>query len=787
MNIRHRITLLVVLTFLAISMIGGFAVYQSRGSASEVKMVTQGVVPSALASAELVGQLKDVQLSVMLIVDAPDLNLAKQAQDKLLSNQAILQKALDRQMVQADSEAQKGLVSQTKESLTNYFAAIKDTTEFKLAGQKDMAEANLAANVAGYLQEMEQIIETLQIEKRRSKDEAILTMNQNLVNTATTISVVTLLAALVLTAIGVLLYRQITLPISEMETKMTEIAVNQDFSQRLPVNRMDEIGHSIVAFNLMVEKIQESSELVKQKTANIHAMLHGIPQGILTIEAGNRIHPEYSEYLQSILETRDIGGQNIMDVVFSHTTCNSDILNQIETTSSACIGEDAMNFEFNAHLLVTEIFKTMPDGRVKVIDLNWSPIADDSGTTQRMLLCLRDVTELRELAAAANEQKRELSIIGEILAVKQEKFYEFIHSAMEFVAQNRSLIDASPVGLEGERRAEVINELFRNVHTIKGNARTYGLLHLTHIVHETEQTYDLLRKQPDVPWNAADLLTQLDATERSLEEYSKVNEVKLGRRGPGRRGGADKFLMVDKHQVEGMVSLLDQVDPNSLASARDALRQTRHGLDLIGTEKIENILAGVLESLPSLAKELGKDAPICSINDNGILLRTQIADMTRNVGMHLYRNSLDHGLENAVDRVAQGKSPTGQVQLTLVMKGDHLQIRLMDDGRGLAVGSIRRKAIERGLIALDDELNTDQIAQLIFSAGFSTAEQVTEVSGRGVGMDAVRGFVEAEGGTIVLAILDADSQADYHRFETVITLPGKFAVAPVLRLLQNTA
>lgn len=787
MNIRHRITLLVVLTFLAIAAIGGFAVFQSRGSASEVRMVTQGVVPSALASAELVGQLKDVQLSVMMIVAAPDLKLAEQAGEKLLANQAVLQKALDLQMSQADSVAQRGLVEQAKESLANYFAAIKDTAGFKLSGQTAVAEANLAANVGGYLQEMEQIIETLQIEKRRSKDGAIQSLNENLVGTTTTIAVVTVVAILVLTVMGVLLYRQITRPISEMEAKMTEIATSQDFTHRVPVKRMDEIGRSLTAFNAMVQKIQESSELVKQKTADIHAMLHYIPQGILTIEAGNTIHPEYSEFLESILETKVIAGHNLMEVIFANTQCNADILSQIEAATGACIGEDAMNFEFNAHLLVAEIRKNMPDGRVKILDLNWSPITDEQGTTLRILLCLRDVTDLRALAFEAHEQKRELAIIGEILSVQQEKFHKFIHGALQFVSENRQLIAQAPVEFIGAVRTDTITQLFRNMHTIKGNARTYGLLYLTHVVHEAEQTYDELRHNPEQVWDAALLLMQLDSTQHALDEYTKINEVKLGRKGPGRRGGVDKFLMVENDHIEATINLLDNADSTSVVSLRDVLRQTRHSLEVIGTEKVENILAGVLESLPSLAKELGKESPGSAIQDNGILVRTQIADLLRNVYMHLYRNAVDHGIETAVQRVASGKAPAGRIELWLEIQGDDLVLSLEDDGQGLAVDSIRKKALEKSLIVHGDACSAEEIAQLIFMPGFSTADHVTEVSGRGVGMDAVKGFVQAQGGSIELVLAGADGQGDYRPFETVIRLPAKFAVAPVLRLLQQIA
>jgi chemotaxis protein histidine kinase CheA len=188
-----------------------------------------------------------------------------------------------------------------------------------------------------------------------------------------------------------------------------------------------------------------------------------------------------------------------------------------------------------------------------------------------------------------------------------------------------------------------------------------------------------------------------------------------------------------------------------------------------------------------LAKELGKEAPVSTIASNGIVLRTQIAGLLKNVCMHLYRNALDHGLETALERVVRGKSPAGHVHLALSMQGEQLAIRLQDDGRGLAVARIRRKAVERKLITEDAVLSAEQIAQLVLQPGFSTAEQVTEVSGRGVGMDAVKGFVEAEGGALVLTMLEQSAGQDYRPFETLILLPGKFAVAPALRLLQQTA
>jgi two-component system chemotaxis sensor kinase CheA len=319
------------------------------------------------------------------------------------------------------------------------------------------------------------------------------------------------------------------------------------------------------------------------------------------------------------------------------------------------------------------------------------------------------------------------------------------------------------------------------MHTIKGNARTYGLLRLTNIVHEAEQAYEALRRNADAVFDRRVLLEQLQEVLRSVEEYAALNEIKLGRKGPGRRGSAEKYVMVERAKVERMVSDLGAIDlhaarPETLVAL---LEQVRQDLQLVGTESIGSVLDGVFESLPSLAKELGKEVPRLEVNDNGIHVRNQITDLMRNVFMHLYRNSMDHGIETPAERLARGKPAAGTIRLDLAFSGDCLQMRLRDDGKGLALAHIRATAREKGLIVADSGMTDEAVAGLIFAAGFSTANAVTEVSGRGVGMDAVQNFVKREGGSIGIELTDDQVGADFRAFETVISLPGKFAVSVV--------
>ncbi|MPV70653.1 MCP four helix bundle domain-containing protein [Burkholderia sp. BE17] len=772
MTIRHRITLLVVLTFFALSAIGIYAVYQTRKSASEVRQVTQGIVPSALASADLVADVKNIQIATMTLVYAPDANTAAQARDELKAKQAALRTALDGQAKSAVGRAQEGLVTQAKDSAANYFAAIDDTVKMKADGKVEMAQAYLFANVAQYRDELESIVDTLRVEKNRQKDDAISALNGMLATTATAIAGVAGTVIVLLTALGFVLYRQITRPLIGMQTMMSEIATSQDFTRRVPVGRMDEIGHSIVAFNGMIEKIQENAAQLKQKTADIQAMLQNMQQGILTVVEGGVVHAEYSAYLETIFETNDIAGRDLMALVFDDSAIGADARSQVDAAVHACLGEDSMNFEFNAHLLVNEVAKRMPDGREKWLDLSWSAITDETDTVVRLMLCVRDVTEIRELTAQAGEQQRRLEMIGEILSISQDKFHDFVHSANGFLSENERMI-------RQHERADhsIVAALFRNMHTIKGNARTYSLQHLTNIVHEAEQAYETLRRADGGPeWNRDALMDDLARVREAVDRYATINAVTLGRSGEPAQGGAD-FLMVERAHISESLRVLDGADPanaNDWQAARDAVRRM---LSQLGTQGIGDALGGVIESLPSLAAELGKPAPVVHIDSHGHRVRSEIGATLKNVFMHLLRNSIDHGIESSEERRAAGKAASGTIDIAVGVGGGELWFVLSDDGRGLALDRIRRIARERGWIDADNEaaLTDEDVAELIFRPGFSTAHAVTDVSGRGVGMDAVRNFLKRDGGDIALRFTDDRVGAPYRTFETIVSLPARFA------------
>jgi len=151
-----------------------------------------------------------------------------------------------------------------------------------------------------------------------------------------------------------------------------------------------------------------------------------------------------------------------------------------------------------------------------------------------------------------------------------------------------------------------------------------------------------------------------------------------------------------------------------------------------------------------VCRTLGKEADLVITGGETELDKSMVEQLMDPL-THLVRNALDHGLELPEERVALGKPPKGQLQLNAYHDAGAIVIEVTDDGRGLARERILAKAIERGLVAPDATLSDEQIWNLVFLPGFSTAEQVTDLSGRGVGMDVVRRNIEALRGEIQLA------------------------------------
>lgn len=179
-------------------------------------------------------------------------------------------------------------------------------------------------------------------------------------------------------------------------------------------------------------------------------------------------------------------------------------------------------------------------------------------------------------------------------------------------------------------------------------------------------------------------------------------------------------------------------------------RQTRELQDHVMAVRAQPVKA-VFQRMPRLVRELaqtlGKEVRLVLEGENTEVDKTIIEELADPL-THMIRNSMDHGLETPEERIAAGKPPEGTIKLIAEHRAGRIVISVTDDGRGINREKLFNKARSRGLVGADEKLAPEEIDQLIFAAGLSTAETVSDISGRGVGMDVVRRNVESLGGRI---------------------------------------
>ncbi|MGR8929054.1 MAG: chemotaxis protein CheA [Gammaproteobacteria bacterium] len=233
--------------------------------------------------------------------------------------------------------------------------------------------------------------------------------------------------------------------------------------------------------------------------------------------------------------------------------------------------------------------------------------------------------------------------------------------------------------------------------------------------------------------------------------------------------------------TQSMLSLIgEHFELSKLDQLKNGLSQLeRHTREL--QESVMNIrmlpISFVFSRFPRLAHDisskLGKKIELKLVGENTEVDKT-VVELISDPLVHLVRNSLDHGIEMPEVRAAAGKPETGTVTLEAYHRGGNIVIEVSDDGKGLDKEILRAKAIEKGLIEPDAVLSDKQTYELIFMPGFSTAEKLTDISGRGVGMDVVRRNIQALGGNIdIVSTLGKGSTISIHLPLTLAILDGQ--------------
>jgi PAS domain-containing protein/HPt (histidine-containing phosphotransfer) domain-containing protein len=440
------------------------------------------------------------------------------------------------------------------------------------------------------------------------------------------------------------------------------------------------------------ENIRTLDAKVKERTRDIREILTNINQGIFTLQKDMAIGEEFSDHLTTMLDDRNLAQRPLREAFLDRTNLSQDEVSRIITSLEFSIGEDA-DFGWNANKdSLTREFRLGTDDKSLIVEADWSPIVNQDGEVEKVLVALRDVTELRALRARAAAKEQEATMLLEMLSNDLEKTQKFLERSL----QNWYKIDEVLVTYLNDTETNY-NALYRLYHTLKGNARSLNFAGIASAIHDLEtQLKDVYENY--TPEKLEVLRKQSNETHSLIRNYHTIFLAKFAR------------FMNDGSQKKA--ELFETFFENN-----------------------------VLSTVERVAKDLGRPIPVVEIdNPHGLQVTSdEIEEILQNILNHLVRNSLDHGIEPAEERRNAGKTPYGHIQISIAIdESKKATIKFYDDGRGLNMSRIYQLGVEKGL--LSEGANEEELVEVVFRPGFSTAKSTSMISGRGVGMDAVRHY-----------------------------------------------
>lgn len=330
-------------------------------------------------------------------------------------------------------------------------------------------------------------------------------------------------------------------------------------------------------------------------------------------------------------------------------------------------------------------------------------------------------------AAVANEVRREQ------IRVDADRIDELVNQVGESVLL-QSRVDRQVNGFE--------RQLFELQQTL---TRLRGQLRRLEIQTESQMKAELMAE------------TGLSADEFDPLEFDRFTQVQELSRGIMESLG-------DISSIEEAMSEITEQSQLLLLQQSRLGRKLQDGMLALRMVRFNDVVGRLRRIVRQVGDEMGRTAELTIHNGETELDRVTIVGLLPSLE-HMIRNSLAHGIESPDERRAVGKPEVGQIEITIESAGGNVTLELKDDGRGLDLDAIRRKAVDRALIPADIDLSDDEARALIFLPGFSTAGNVSQVAGRGVGMDVVAGSVREMGGFV-------DLQSEFGKFTRIqLNLP----------------
>lgn len=486
-----------------------------------------------------------------------------------------------------------------------------------------------------------------------------------------------------------------------------------DLSKKVYIPTKDEIGQYAKTFNVMVDEIIKSHNILRKERDkakflynNIYrvslVVFQNIHQGIFLLDRNFKMSKLYSKSMEKIFGEQKIAGENFAN--FMRPLIIPRDLEALEMFMRHLFNEDMDEDVVNQLNPIEQVkIYSENDGVVttKYIRVNFTRIWRRDRITN-IMVTVSDETESvllqKHLEEAEKKKKQETEQVLSILKIDPSLIRGFLYNAKRTL---RSISERYESSKDGDLKG-LLDFTFETIHNLKGNAVVIGLDIMSQKFHEVEDAIEELKTKEISGKDFLTILYEIDDADKIIDEMSAM-----------------------------------------LRKVADIYRKYPSGGHVVSNIMLIDTLE---RSVKVIGEKMDKQVDFFFKNEGNLVLPNEHIDVFRDVMIQLIRNSIKHGIEKKDQRIASGKLARGSISIELEQPGESkLRVIYKDDGRGLDLEKIKDRAIMNNLLTEYDAENlTDEDAvKLIYEKGFSTSQEVDEIAGRGQGMNLVKNLIES--------------------------------------------
>jgi len=491
-------------------------------------------------------------------------------------------------------------------------------------------------------------------------------------------------------------------------------------------------------------------------------------QAVLVFGKNLAVENSISDYAKTLFGN-EILDHSALDLLFGNTDLSEADKNGAAFQLSGAFGMAKIQWKISLLALPKEA-RLRTEKKHIIVRYSYFPRFDSKGLLQRVVVVVEDISDLKKTRDEVVRRHKEMEKIFSLIEVPDAIFSQYMEetSATFSRIKNdlkllRTRSDQDPV--------EIIEHMLRDVHTIKGNSRMFNFDHIYVVASDLEGF--LARCLQDSNSFSSSAVSKLTAKVMEINEeiysYTSLRRDVLDR-------GEKVHEQLTEYRTQWIKSLI-HIFTSYLRSANSddemlgiIQLDLNRAIDSLSRVSMMDYLHRYDGMVSELGANLGKKLKF-NFNDIEFQFFDSSSLTVLNTSLiHILRNCVDHGLETSEERLELGKSEYGNIGVSITMKDHWITINIWDDGRGVDWESIALKALSSGLISRDryELMSKSEKENLIFAPGISTKLEVTDLSGRGVGMDAVRASIQKAGGKIEVEATKGEGS----RF--IINLPERF-------------